>query len=304
MADFVFSSALGMTAGPAIAASLSIVAPSNQIPTNSYWTIETAPGEFLLFEPVVFLSRVSQPPPLLKPKGYVMFVLWFAYLCCNLMFFEEPDRNNSEKTSSVSSSKVQLAKGRLSDATTMPSENIPLLNAASASSSRVQVAKGGPSYAATIPRENSPLLTLASVFHVSMSSVNIPVLVTMILLTLLKSVLEALSSSAPTISRHYFGWGVNSSGIYLAAQASFVLPTTFFISQISRKQDDRELILGTLLVMFVGILGFLEYGEGVERVDHKGGYSESRFIFFGIVIFSACNALEVPTMVRRRILVI
>ncbi|KAL3768256.1 hypothetical protein ACHAW5_000009 [Stephanodiscus triporus] len=262
MADFVFSSALGMTAGPAIAASLSIVAPSNQSPTNSYWTIETAPG-------------------------YVMFVLWSAYLCCNLMFFEEPDRNNhSEKNSSVSSSK----------AITMPSESIPLLNVASASSSRVQVEKGGPSYAASIPCETSPLLILASVFRVSMSSVNIPVLVTMILLTLLKSVLETLSSSAPTISRHYFGWGVNSSGIYLAAQASFVLPTTFFISQISRKQDDRELILGTLLVMFVGILGFLEYGEGVERVDHTGGYSESRFIFFGIVIFSACNALEVPTM--------
>lgn len=46
MADFVFFSALGMTAGPAIAASLSIVAPANQSSTNSYWTIETAPGEF------------------------------------------------------------------------------------------------------------------------------------------------------------------------------------------------------------------------------------------------------------------
>jgi hypothetical protein len=44
MADFVFSSALGMTAGPAIAASLSIVAPPNQSQSNSYWTIETAPG--------------------------------------------------------------------------------------------------------------------------------------------------------------------------------------------------------------------------------------------------------------------
>jgi hypothetical protein len=46
MADFVFSSALGMTAGPAIAASLSIVAPPNQSEANSYWTIETAPGKF------------------------------------------------------------------------------------------------------------------------------------------------------------------------------------------------------------------------------------------------------------------
>jgi hypothetical protein len=61
MADFVFSSALGMTAGPAIAASLSIVAPSNQIPTNSYWTIETAPGEFLLFVQLYFFPEFLNP---------------------------------------------------------------------------------------------------------------------------------------------------------------------------------------------------------------------------------------------------
>ena len=216
------------------------------------------------------------------------------------MFFEEPDRNNeSDETPIASSSKVQL---RPSDTATMPSENSPLLNPAIASSSKVEVANGGPSDAAAMPSKNRPFLNISSVFRAAKgfqpmklmrSSVNIPVLITMILLAILKSILEGLSSSAPTISRHYFGWGVHSSGIYLAVQASFVLPTTFFVSQISRKHDDRELILGALLVMFVGILGFLVYGEE--------GYSESRFIFFGIVIFCACNALEVPTMVSNGI---
>jgi hypothetical protein len=248
---------------------------------------------------VYFFPNHLTPPPLLKLKGYVMFVLWSIYLGCNLMFFEEPDRNNESETPTASSSKVQL---RPSDTATKPSEKSPLLNLASGCSTKVHVSTRGPSDASIMPSEKRPLLNIASVFRATgkfqpmkllRSSINIPVLITMILIAILKSILEGLSSSAPTISRHYFGWGVHSSGIYLAVQASFVLPTTFFISQISRKHDDRELILGTLLVMFVGFLGFLVYGEG--------GYSESRFIFFGIVIFSACNALEVTTMVSQGI---
>jgi cyanate permease len=239
MADFVFFSALGMTAGPAIAASLAIIAPSKQSLTNSWWTIETAPG-------------------------YVMFVLWSIYLVCNLIFFEEPDRNTtgSEPAASLPTSKANV--GPTNDA----SEGY-----------------------ATSVKEFNPLKLLKS-------NCNIPVMVSIALLALLKSILEGLSSSASTISRHYFGWGVHSSGIYLAVQASFVLPTTLFISQISRKYDDRELILGTLVVMFWGICGFLVYPDNVPFLTGEhGGYSESRFILFGVVIFSACNALEVPTMV-------
>lgn len=53
MSDFVSASAAGMALGPAIAASLSIVAPTELSDSNSYWTIETAPGEFLVFAFVV-----------------------------------------------------------------------------------------------------------------------------------------------------------------------------------------------------------------------------------------------------------
>jgi len=47
MTAFVSASALGMCLGPALAASLSIVAPSGLIYGNSFWTIETAPGKLL-----------------------------------------------------------------------------------------------------------------------------------------------------------------------------------------------------------------------------------------------------------------
>ncbi len=46
MVDLVTASALGSAIGPAIAASLSLVAPAHLSGTNTYWTIETAPGMF------------------------------------------------------------------------------------------------------------------------------------------------------------------------------------------------------------------------------------------------------------------
>jgi hypothetical protein len=47
MVDLVTASALGSAVGPAIAASLSLIAPAHLSGTNTYWTIETAPGVFL-----------------------------------------------------------------------------------------------------------------------------------------------------------------------------------------------------------------------------------------------------------------
>lgn len=196
-----------------------------------------------------------------------MFVLWSIYFVCNMLFFEEPERIGSATTGSVSRS--QPTGGGPRDTTTAPSENNPLLNAVDGTED---------------VKPMNPLLRPCG---------NIPVVISLVLLVLLKSVLEGISSSAPTVSRYYFGWGVHASGIYLALLASFVLPTNFLLAYISRRYDDRELILVALVVMFVGILGFLVYGEE---------YSETRFIFFGLVTFVSCNALEGPTMVSVRII--
>ena len=211
-----------------------------------------------------------------QTSGYVMFVLWSIYLTCNALFFEEPDRAiHSEHT--VSQSSKAEAGGATPDTAATSSENSPLLK-----STKIESASsfGGPKDSKSI----HPLLR---------SCGNVPVLVSLVLLVLLKCVLEGVSSSAPTVSRHYFGWNSHSSGIYLAVLASVVLPTNFVVAYISRRFDDRELILVTLCVMFVGILGFLVYGDGDV-------YSETRFILFGIVVFVACNALEGPTMVSSK----
>jgi hypothetical protein len=123
------------------------------------------------------------------------------------------------------------------------------------------------------------------------SGCNIPVMLSLVVLVLLKSVLEGLTSSAPTVSSYYFGWGSHASGIYLALLASLVLPVNFFIASVSRRYDDRELIIVLLGAMLVGVFGLLVYS------DSSTSYSETRFICAGIIIFCSSSAVEAPTMV-------
>jgi hypothetical protein len=119
---------------------------------------------------------------------------------------------------------------------------------------------------------------------------NTPVLLSLIILVLLKSILEGLTSSTPTVGRYYFGWNSHASGIYLALLASLVLPVNYMVANVSRRYDDREMIVVTLGVMLAGVIGFLVY-------SHDGvSYSETRYICAGFIIFCSCNAIEAPTM--------
>jgi len=189
--------------------------------------------------------------------GYFMAASWAIYLAFNIFFFEEPDRIGSR--AKVGSQGIQTAFA--------PSETNPLLKS---QNSHDGVKDVQPS----CPR----------------SCGNTPVFISLLLLILLKSIVEGLMSSVPTLSRYYFGWDLHSVGIYLVILSSFVLPTNFFVAYISRRFDDRELILGTLVTIMIGILGFLVYS------DDGSEYSEARFILFGIVIYVSCNALEGPVM--------
>lgn len=198
-----------------------------------------------------------------------MFFLWSVLCICYVMFFEEPERANPIETKPPSISKeIQLVNGG------------PLPNESNAEKKPLL----------SLEASNSKDVKCFESETVLRSCGNVPVLISLMLIVLLKAVLEGLSSSAPTVSRYYFGWGVHANGIFLAVLASCVLPTNIFVAHISRRFDDRELITATLVVMLVGILGVLNYGEGSR-------YSEARFVLFGLIIFVSCNALEGPTMV-------
>ena len=204
-----------------------------------------------------------------------MFVLWCIYFALNILFFEEPDRVGLS-----SSSKAQPIKSRDETTTNAPSENSPLL------SSRIQTKHG----ALSLDSEKAvDIMQQPDKKHSLLKSCgrNIPVIMSLVLLVLLKSVLEGLSSSAPTVSKYYFSWGVHASGIFLALLAAFVLPINVIVAYVSRRYDDRELILASLVAMLLGILVFMVNGKQ---------YSELQFVVGGIIMFVSANSLEGPTM--------
>lgn len=184
--------------------------------------------------------------------GYVMFCFWCLYLVANILFFEEPDR--------VQHTVAKEEKTASSD------ERAPLKNAGET-------------------MEEEPCTKTAKT---SFNFGGVPVLVCLLLLVLLKSVLEGLTSSTPTVSRFYFDWDVNLCGAYLAILASLMIPANYVVATVSRRFDDREIILAMLVMMAVGIAGFMTY-DGSDA-------SEVSFICFSLIIFIACNALEGPTM--------
>jgi hypothetical protein len=189
--------------------------------------------------------------------GYVMFVLWCIYLCSNILFFEEPDRMHQSFT--------KEEKAGTSD------ERTPLKSSHASISMDNMEEEDSCGYLHRLKR--------------SLSVGSIPVFVCLLLLVLLKAVLEGLTSSTPTVSRFYFNWGVHACGTYLAILASLMIPANWVVANVSRKFDDREIILAMLVMMVVGIAGFM---TGSER--------EPSFICFSLIIFISCNALEGPTM--------
>lgn len=182
--------------------------------------------------------------------GYVMFLLWCVYLVANILFFEEPDRVTVAKEEKAATS----------------DERAPLKPNTGINMDEEQCTK-------TAKR--------------SFSFGGVPVVVSLLLLVLLKAVLEGLTSSTPTVSRYYFHWDVNTCGTYLAILASLMIPANYVVATVSRRFDDREIILAMLVMMAVGIAGFMTYA---------GSDGEASFICFSLIIFVSCNALEGPTM--------
>jgi len=185
--------------------------------------------------------------------GYVMFCFWCFYLVANILFFEEPDR--------VQHNVAKEEKAATSD------ERAPLRSNTGEK------------------MEEEPCTKTAKR---SFSIGGVPVFVCLLLIVLLKSVLEGLTSSTPTVSRFYFDWDVKLCGTYLAILASLMIPANYVVANVSRRFDDREIILAVLVMMAVGIAGFMTY-DGSDA-------SEVSFVCFSLIIFISCNALEGPSL--------
>jgi predicted MFS family arabinose efflux permease len=218
-ATFVTAGALGMAAGPAIAAILDL-SPSDGI----WWSPENAPG-------------------------WSMAVAWCVYLVVLVLNFQDPPR--------------------LDDAPNKAPKDVEMVG-----EKRALLATFQEEETETVP----PPLWM-----------NIPVMTTLFIYFVIKLALECILSSTATLTDYYFGWGAQASGIYLAIMGLLMFPANLLVAYFSRQHEDRELIVGGLWLLLVGVCGIVNYGS-------PDSYKLIQFITFGVVIFVSANALEGPNM--------
>jgi hypothetical protein len=118
---------------------------------------------------------------------------------------------------------------------------------------------------------------------------NIPVVTTLVIYFLLKFALECSVSSAATLTAFFFGWGAQPCGVYLAVLGLLMFPANMLVAYFSRQYDDRELIVATMVMLFMGICGSIHY-------KFAGPYSLCQYIVAGVLIFISTNAMEAPNM--------
>jgi len=223
-AEFVTAGALGMSLGPALAAGFGWgIRPG----TSKIWTEETAPG-------------------------WVMGLVWVAYIVAAYFYFEEPHRADIV-TKQVDSN------GEVSDL-------LPAFN--------------------TDDEDGSSLTTpiQRSVRKESLCS-NVPVMTTLGLYFILKLVLEAVFSSCPAVTNHYFAWDSIVSGSYLAVLGVLIFPANLCLARLSYRHDDRDIIWTVTVAMLVGIAGLISYAP-------RFPYTANQYVCFSVAVFVTTNVLE------------
>ncbi|KAG7370477.1 major facilitator superfamily transporter [Nitzschia inconspicua] len=252
-ADFVTSGALGMATGPAIAFLLGQVS----FPVgNTLWSPTTAPG-------------------------WVMLCLWSIYLILSILFFQEPDRShlfdspkdkdieNESTTKPTKESVPTTISNEISE--TQPFLGQDTFLRLGSGDSELSVSDSNERTA-----ENEPPLWK-----------NAAVMNSLWLYFVLKLVLEMLLSSTPTVTKYYFGWHSNITGLFMMIMALLMFPANLVVAKLSQHYEDRELIVWTLIMMMVSVLGIMSYANQ---------YFTIQYIVFAIGIFISSNSLEGPNM--------
>eukprot|EP00977_Amphora_coffeiformis_P026389 scaffold25842_cov198-Amphora_coffeaeformis.AAC.44 len=189
--------------------------------------------------------------------GWVMFVAWVVFLIFLVLYFCDPPTLRRDEPR-----KQPNAAG---------GETKPLLP----SNSQNTITPDG-SISST-EEDDPPLLR------------NIPVMATLIICFLLKMMLECCLSSTATVTSFFFDWNASQTGVYLALLGLLMFPANLVVAYFSKRYEDRDIILCTLILMVVGSWGIVNYG-GAEK------YTTLQYIGFSVVIFVSTNALEGPNM--------
>ncbi|KAK8658135.1 hypothetical protein V6N13_036347 [Hibiscus sabdariffa] len=242
-AGFVSASALGMACGPALAGILQT--------------------DFKIYK--LTFNAVTLP-------GWVMAVAWLVYLVWLWFSFKEPSRDFEENNSSHASEKAEkseLEKGLKQ----------PLLITSEEKKEDDEDPEADGSEEA--PEESRrPATSMVSAYRLLTPSVKVQLLIYF----MLKYAMEILLSESSVVTTYYFGWSTGTVAIFLACLGLTVLPVNIVVgSYISNMFEDRQILLASEIVVFVGIL--LSFHVIVP-------YSVPQYVCSGLIMFVSAEVLE------------
>jgi MFS family permease len=142
--------------------------------------------------------------------------------------------------------------------------------------------------------EEQPLITNENVEQIIAEKLSPPlyknaaVMTSLVIYFVLKLVLECLLSSTGTVTSFYFHWNATHVGLFLAVLGLLIFPANMIVAIISRRHEDREIVIATELIILVGTASIIGYFTDT--------YSVYQYIAASLFCFLGTNMLEAPSM--------
>lgn len=113
---------------------------------------------------------------------------------------------------------------------------------------------------------------------------NKPLMITLAVYFLIEIADEIILSSAGLIATSYFDWTISHVGVFMAVLGLMVLPANFLVGAVSESgYEDRTIIVTSQAITIVGLLVIISYW---------GEYNEFQFVAGTSVIFVAVAVME------------
>ncbi|XP_073047763.1 SPX domain-containing membrane protein At4g22990-like isoform X2 [Primulina eburnea] len=203
--------------------------------------------------------------------GWVMAVGWLMYLIWLWFSFSEPvhetETNEDRQESSAEHDKVEKGLAQ------------PLLLAS------VENEDDDGDVECDMSEESSeesrqPANSLVAAYRLLTPSVKVQLLIYF----MLKYAMEILLSESSVVTTYYFGWTTSTVSIFLACLGLTVLPVNIIVgSYISNMYQDRQILLASEIVVFLGILFSFQFIIP---------YSVPQYVCSGLIMFVSAEVLE------------
>ncbi|RDX84757.1 SPX domain-containing membrane protein, partial [Mucuna pruriens] len=203
--------------------------------------------------------------------GWVMTIAWLIYLVWLWITFKEPSHEIEENRVPHQSSAENsaLEKGIKQ----------PLL--ISSEYKKDENADQDYDDSEEAPEESrQPAKSMGSAYRLLTPSVKVQLLIYF----MLKYAMEILLSESSVITTYYFKWTTSTVSVFLACLGLTVLPVNIIVgSYISNMFEDRQILLASQIMVFVGILFSFHI---------IFPYSEPQYICSGLLMFVSAEVLE------------